>query len=364
MFDTRILRQFDWILLTCMLSIITLGIMMIYSATYQGAHADLYLRQLQYFIVGMILFIIILQVDYHFLTDGAAVFYIISILMLIAVLFFGKRISGAKSWFALGYFNFQPSEIAKIASILFLARYLSMESRSTNLTLKDLGMAALIMGIPMVLIILQPDMGTTLTFLPPLVFLLFFAGMRLKWMFFGVLAGLATMPFGWYFLKPYQRDRITTFIDPSNDPLGAGYQIIQSKIAIGSGMIWGKGLLSKETQAYLDFIPEKQTDFVFSILAEDFGFIGVMIALGLYFLLISRLLNAASQARDRVGTYVIVGIMAVFFFHVVVNIGMVIGLMPITGLPLPLMSYGGSSLLSTMVGLAIVMNIRMRRFVN
>jgi rod shape determining protein RodA len=363
MFDTRILRQFDWILLACMISLITLGIMMIYSATYQGAHADLYIRQLQYMLVGMVLFIIILQVDYHFLTDGAVVFYILSLMLLVGVLFFGKRISGAKSWFSLGYFNFQPSEIAKIASILFLARYLSMENR-VNLTLKDVGMAGLIMGIPMVLIILQPDMGTTLTFVPPLVMLLFFAGMKFKWMLFALISGLATMPFAWLFLKPYQKNRIITFIDPSNDPLGAGYQIIQSKIAIGSGQIWGKGLLSKETQAYLDFIPEKQTDFVFSILAEDFGLIGVLIALGLYFLLISRLLNAASQARDRVGTFVIVGIMAVFFFHVVVNIGMVIGMMPITGLPLPLMSYGGSSLLSTMVGLAIVMNIRMRRFVN
>ena len=363
MFDTRILRQFDWILLGCIVSLVTLGIMMIFSATYQGAHADLYVRQFQYFIVGMALFIIILQVDYHFLTDGAVVFYILSILLLIGVLFFGKRISGAKSWFALGFFNFQPSEIAKIASILFLARFLSMESR-TELTLKDVGMAGLIMGIPVFLIILQPDMGTALTFLPPLIAVLFFAGMKLKWMLVAVISGLATMPFVWFFLKAYQKNRILTFIDPSNDPLGAGYQIIQSKIAIGSGQIWGKGLLSKETQAYLDFIPEKQTDFVFSILAEDFGLIGVLIALGLYFLLISRLLNAASQARDRVGTFVIMGIMAVFFFHVVVNIGMVIGLMPITGLPLPLMSYGGSSLLSTIVGLAIVMNIRMRRFVN
>jgi len=363
MVDTRLFRQFDWILLVCMMSLVGLGILMIYSATYQGDHAELYIRQFQYFVVAMVLFLIVLQVDYHFLTDGAVVFYIFSILLLIAVLFFGKRISGAKSWFAFGYFNFQPSEIAKIASILFLARYLSVEQR-TQLTLKDLGMAGVIMGIPMLLVILQPDMGTAMTFLPPLILLLFLAGMRFKWMMLAVISGLATLPIAWHFLKAYQKSRILTLIDPSKDPLGAGYQIIQSKIAIGSGQIWGKGLLSKETQAYLDFIPEKQTDFVFSILAEDFGIIGVLVALGLYFLLISRLLNAATQARDRVGTFVIMGIMAIFFFHVVVNIGMVIGLMPITGLPLPLMSYGGSSLLSTIVGLAIVMNIRMRRFVN
>lgn len=364
MVDTRVFRQFDWLLLISIMSLVGLGVLMIYSATYQSHHADLYVRQLQYFVVAMVLFIIILQVDYHFLTDGAVVFYIFSLALLVAVLIFGKRISGSKSWFYLGYFNFQPSEIAKIASILFLARFLSAETRSTELTLKDLGMAGAIMGVPMLLIILQPDMGTTLTFLPPLIILLFLAGMRFKWMLLAIISGLATLPFAWLFLKPYQKARILTFIDPTKDPLGSGYQIIQSKIAIGSGMIWGKGLLSKETQAYLDFIPEKQTDFVFSILAEDFGFIGVLVALGLYFLLISRLLSAATQARDRVGTYVIMGIMAVFFFHVVVNIGMVIGLMPITGLPLPLMSYGGSSLLSTIVGLAIVMNIRMRRFVN
>ncbi len=363
MVDTRLFRQFDWTLLVCMMSLVGLGILMIYSATYQGDHAELYIRQFQYFVVAMVLFLIVLQVDYHFLTDGAVVFYIFSILLLIAVLFFGKRISGAKSWFALGYFNLQPSEIAKITSILFLARYLSVEQR-TQLTLKDLGMAGVIMGIPMLLVILQPDIGTAMTFLPPLILLLFLAGMRFKWMLLAVISGLATLPVAWHFLKAYQKSRILTFIDPSKDPLGAGYQIIQSKIAIGSGQIWGKGLLSKETQAYLDFIPEKQTDFIFSILAEDFGFIGVLIALGLYFLLISRLLNAATQARDRVGTFVVMGIMAVFFFHVVVNIGMVIGLMPISGLPLPLMSYGGSSLLSTIAGLAIVMNIRMRRFVN
>jgi rod shape determining protein RodA len=240
---------------------------------------------------------------------------------------------------------------------------LSSENKQT-LVFKDFLIAGLIMGIPMFLIILQPDMGTTVTFLIPLILMMFLAGMKYKLIFLAILSGVATLPAFWKFLKPYQKNRILTFVDPTIDPLGSGYQILQSKIAVGSGRITGKGLFSKETQAYLDYIPEKQTDFIFSIHAEDFGLIGVLIALALYFLLIYRMLQAAKTARDKVGTFVIMGIMSIFFFHVMVNIGMVLGLMPITGLPLPLMSYGGSSLMSTIIGIAIIINIRMRRFVN
>jgi rod shape determining protein RodA len=279
------------------------------------------------------------------------------------VLFVGKRISGAKSWFSLGYFNFQPAEIAKIAAILFLAKFLSDETR-LFLVFRDFVLAGLIMAVPMFLIMLQPDMGTTITFLPPLIVLMFLAGMRYKWILSAILAGIAMLPLCWLFLKPYQKDRILTFVDPTKDPLGAGYQIIQSKIAVGSGKIFGKGLFSKQTQAYLDYIPEKHTDFVFSVLAEDFGLIGVAATLAIYFILMTRMLSTAKQARDRVGVFIVMGLFSIFFFHFVINIGMIVGLMPITGLPLPLMSYGGSSLLSTVAALAIVMNVRMRRFVN
>jgi len=363
MMETRMLRQIDWVLFFCMMALTGLGVLMIYSATFQTIRADIYMRQLEWCAIATVAFFILLRVDYHFLADYSPVFYFGSLLMLIAVLFFGKRISGAKSWFSLGYFNFQPSEIAKIATILFLARYLSQETRS-QLGFKDLLMSCLIMGIPMFLIILQPDMGTTITFLPPLLILLFLAGLRLRWILAAAISGMACLPVFWLFLKPYQKNRILTFLNPGLDPLGSGYQIIQSKIAVGSGGVMGKGLFAKDTQAYLDFIPEKQTDFIFSILGEAFGFIGVLITLGLYFILIYRILNAARQARDRLGTYIVMGILAVFFFHVLVNISMIIGLMPITGLPLPLMSYGGSSLLTTFLGFAIIMNVRMRRFVN
>jgi rod shape determining protein RodA len=363
MVDTRVLREFDLAMFFCVMVLVGFGVLMIYSATFQTQSANLYIRQLQWFAAAMVLFVVIMNVDYHVLTDSAFPLYVGSLLLLVAVLFFGKRISGAKSWFSLGYFNFQPSEIAKIASILLLAKYLSDETR-TSLVFRDMVMACLIMGIPMFLIILQPDMGTTITFLPPLILLMFLAGMRYKWIFLALLGGLASLPLFWQFLKPYQKDRILTFIDPTKDPLGAGYQIIQSKIAVGSGRIFGKGLFSKQTQAYLDYIPEKHTDFIFSVLAEDFGLIGVGIVLGLYLFLMLRMLSTAMQARDRVGIFLVMGITSVFFFHFVVNVGMIVGLMPITGLPLPLMSYGGSSLLSTIVGLAIIMNVRMRRFVN
>jgi rod shape determining protein RodA len=363
MMETRMLRQIDWVLFFCMIALTGLGVLMIYSATFQTVHADIYVRQLEWCAIATVAFFILLRVDYHFLADYSPVFYFASLLMLVAVLFFGKRISGAKSWFSLGYFNFQPSEIAKIATILFLARYLSEETRS-QLSFKDLLMACLIMGIPMFLIILQPDMGTTITFIPPLLMLLFLAGLKFRWILAAAISGTASLPVFWLFLKPYQKNRILTFLNPGLDPLGSGYQIIQSKIAVGSGGIMGKGLFAKDTQAYLDFIPEKQTDFIFSILGEAFGFVGVLITLGLYFILIYRILNAARQARDRLGTYIVMGILAVFFFHVLVNISMIIGMMPITGLPLPLMSYGGSSLLTTFLGFAIIMNVRMRRFVN
>jgi len=311
----------------------------------------------------MVLFFVLLNVDYHHLAEAALPMYIASLVLLVAVLFFGKRISGAKSWFSLGYFNFQPSEIAKIAAILFLAKFLSDETRMF-LVFRDFVQAGLIMAVPMFLIILQPDMGTTLTFLPPLIVLMFLAGMRYRWILVAIGGGIASLPVFWLFLKPYQKDRILTFVDPTKDPLGAGYQIIQSKIAVGSGRLFGKGLLSKQTQAYLDYIPEKHTDFVFSVLAEDFGLIGVTIALALYFVLMARMLSTAKQARDRVGVFIVMGLFSIFFFHFIINVGMIVGLMPITGLPLPLMSYGGSSLLSTVCAIAIIMNVRMRRFVN
>jgi rod shape determining protein RodA len=323
----------------------------------------MYIRQLQWFAAALVVFFILLNVDYHVLADSSLPLYVGSIVLLVAVLIFGKRISGAKSWFSLGYFNFQPSEIAKITAVLFLAKYLSDETRMF-LVFRDFVMAGLIMLIPMFLIILQPDMGTTITFLPPLIVLMFLAGMRYKWILGAILAGIACMPVFWLFLKPYQKDRILTFVDPTKDPLGAGYQIIQSKIAVGSGRIFGKGLFSKQTQAYLDYIPEKHTDFIFSVLAEDFGLVGVVLTLGVYFILMVRMLSTAKQARDRLGVFIVMGLFSVFVFHFVVNVGMIVGLMPITGLPLPLMSYGGSSLISTMAAMAIIMNVRMRRFVN
>lgn len=363
MSDRPVLRNFDWVMLSCIVLIVGYGILMIFSATFQTQNSGLYLKQLEWLLLGAVLFVVIVNIDYHFLTDSSLLFYVFSLILLVLVLIVGKRISGAKSWFVLGHFHFQPSEIAKISSILLLSRYLSEESR-TYLVFRDFVMAGLIMGVPMALIILQPDMGTTITFLPPLILLMFLAGMQYRLILLAILGGIASLPVFWLFLKPYQKARILTFIDPSVDPLGSGYQILQSKIAVGSGRIFGKGLFSKSTQAYLDYVPEKHTDFIFSIVAENFGLIGVLVALALYFILLYRMLQTAKQARDRVGTFVVMGIMAVIFFHVVVNICMIIGLMPITGLPLPLMSYGGSSLLSTIIGLAIVMNIRMRRFVN
>lgn len=363
MINVKLLREFDPVMFFAVVALTALGLLMIYSATFQSENASLYLRQLRWFAIALVLFFIIIHVDYHLLLESSVLLYFAALILLVGVLFFGKRVSGAKSWFSFGYLNFQPSELAKIASVLLLARYLGDEDR-TSISFRDTVVAGAIVGIPMFLIILQPDMGTTLTFLPPLILLMFLAGMRYKYILLAILGGVASLPVFWLFLKPYQKSRILTFVDPGLDPQGAGWQMIQSKIAVGSGRLFGKGLFSKQTQAYLDYIPAKQTDFVFSVLAENFGLIGVSIALALYLILILRIITTAREALDRVGTFLVMGILSIFLFHFVVNIGMIVGLMPITGLPLPLMSYGGSSLLATFVGLAIIMSVRMRRFVN
>jgi rod shape determining protein RodA len=283
----------------------------------------------------------------------------------VAVRLVGSKVLGARRWIKLGSFHFQPSEWVKLVLIVAVARYFwGLAGR--ELSWRDIGKVFALVCVPMAMVLLQPDLGTSLTYVPILVCGLFLGGLRIKQaaillLAFSLLGGIAWK--SGKLLKPYQKARLTAFMDPDNDPKGSGYQIRQSLIAVGSGGIWGKGA-NKGTQTQGDFLPIPYTDFIFAAFSEEHGFVGAVGVLVLYFLILMRLIQNAQTASDLPGAFIIMGIVAVIVFQIAVNIGMVVGLMPVTGIPLPLMSYGGSSILFTFLALGIVMNIRIRRFVN
>jgi rod shape determining protein RodA len=359
-------RDFDWMLLTLVLLMSLISVLEIKSATLHTKFHGFEEKQLGFLAIGVVLMFVISAIDYHRLVDIAAWAYAVGVLGLVAVLAVGTKVMGARRWINLGGgVHFQPSEWVKLILILMVARYFwGLIGR--ELTWIDIGKAFALVGVPMALVLKQPDLGTALTYLPVLIAGLFLGGIRVKQV--GVLLlGLSVLGGGAYLsgkrLKPYQQARINSFIDPGSDPKGAGYQILQSKIAVGSGGLWGKGT-NKGTQTQGDFLPIPYTDFIFAAFCEEHGFIGGIGVLLLYFLILTRLIQNAQQASDAPGTFIIMGVVAVILFQIFVNIGMVVGLMPVTGIPLPLMSYGGSSILFTFLALGIVMNIRMRRFVN
>jgi rod shape determining protein RodA len=259
-----------------------------------------------------------------------------------------------------GGWHFQPSEWVKLILILAVARYFN-DLHQRELTWTDFIKAGAIVGVPMLMVLTQPDLGTALTYIPIAVMGLFLGGLRAKQALTVVLLAGLMMPLAWHGLKPYQRDRLTSFLEPEADSQGSGYQVIQSLIAVGSGGIWGS---SAGSQTHLSFLPVPQTDFIFAAFAEEHGFVGALSVMLLYFIVLMRLTQNAQTAPDRAGTFVVMGVVAVLSFHILVNIGMVVGFMPVTGIPLPLMSYGGSSVLFMFLALGIVMNVRMRRFVN
>ena len=262
----------------------------------------------------------------------------------------------------MGGVKLQVSEFAKLVIILLVARYLS-ELKGEQLEWRELVKLAGLVGIPLVLVLKQPDLGTALTYVPVLAVGVFLAGLR--WKYIAIVAAVIALavPIGWHFLKDYQKARLVSFRDPAKDPKGSGYQVIQSKIAVGQGGMWGRGV-TKGTQTQLRFLPVPHTDFIFSAFAEEHGFVGIVVVLGLYFLLLMQIVQNAQLAPDRAGLYICMGIAALILFHVLVNVGMVVGRMPVTGIPLPLMSYGGSNTLSIFLMLGLVNNVRLRRFVN
>jgi rod shape determining protein RodA len=356
-------RDFDWLLLGLVLLICTLGIVEIYSATLNTKFEGIHVKQIYWVLAGVGIMFFVSLVNYHALLDFVPWMYIASLTSLIAVLLFGKRYLGAKRWIQFPGFHFQPSEWVKLILILAIAKYFA-EYTERDLPLKELVKAGMICGVPMLLVLKQPDLGTSLTYVPVAIMGLFLGGMRIKHAVIILLIVGVMVPIMWHYgLKPYQKERLTSFVSPEADAHGAGYQVLQSLVAVGSGGIWGKGI-AKGTQIQGQFLPVPHTDFIFAAWAEEHGFMGAVLVLLLYFFVLMRLIHNAQTAPDRAGTFLIMGVVAVLVFHLLINIGMVVGFMPVTGIPLPLMSYGGSSVLFTFLALGIVMNVRMRRFVN
>ncbi len=364
MFRYLSFRDFDWTLLVFILFLSGLGVLEIYSATYNTRFAGAHVRQVYWILAGLGVMFLASLVDYQALLERVHWIYIAALVSLVAVLLFGQKYLGARRWIRLpGGAHFQPSEWAKLIVILALAKFVS-DLRQRELSWPDLTKAGLIAGIPMFLILVQPDMGTALTFVPILLMALFLGGIRPRHAAVLGLAALLLMPVAWKFgLKDYQKARLASFINPESDPQGSGYQVQQSLIAVGSGGIWGKGFL-KGSQTQGLFLPVTHTDFAFASLAEEQGLMGALGVLLLYLMVLMRLVHNAQRAPDRASSFIIMGVVAVLSFHVLVNVGMVVGFMPVTGIPLPLLSYGGSSVLLTYTSLGVVMNIRMRRFVN
>lgn len=358
-------RDFDWVLLGFVLVISVISVLEIRSATMHTKFHGFEQKQIGFLAVGIVLMFLMSMIDYHRLLDIVHWAYGLSILSLIAVFAVGTKVLGARRWIRVPGGHFQPSEWIKLVLIVAVARYFwGLAGR--ELTWADIGKAFALVCIPMLMVLKQPDLGTSLTYLPILACGLFLGGIRFK-QAAAILLGIALLVGGAWktgkLLKPYQKARLTSFINPDTDPRGSGYQIRQSLIAVGSGGIWGKGA-NKGTQTQGDFLPIPYTDFIFAAFCEEHGFIGALGVLLLYFLILMRLIQNAQTASDLPGTFIIMGVVSVILFQIAVNIGMVVGLMPVTGIPLPLMSYGGSSILFTFLALGIVMNIRMRRFVN
>jgi rod shape determining protein RodA len=364
MFERRLYHHIDWALVAAMLALCALGVTTIYSATFdptRGA-SHRYVIQMYAIGIGLVAMLVALSLDYRTLTDKSHLVYLGILVVLVYVLLFGHEGKGARRWIPLRGFNLQPSEFAKISVALVLAKFFG-ENRGAPQWL-DLGIGAALTVVPLALIAREPDLGTAVTLLPVFLAIAFLAGMRVRILGVMCLAIVLAAPIAWKFgLKDYQKSRISTFLDPSQDAKGAGYQQIQARITVGSGGLAGKGF-KQGTQGQLRFLPEVDNDFIFSVLAEEQGFAGVLVALGLYLFVILRALDAARLAKDRLGSYLVLGVLASFTFQVVYNITMSAGLAPVKGLTLPLMSYGGSSMIATLAGFGLVLNVRMRRFTN
>ncbi|PCI27575.1 MAG: rod shape-determining protein RodA [SAR324 cluster bacterium] len=365
MFDRRLLEHFDWVLLFTVTAISIIGFFSIYSASVSyGTVTPYFKKQVLWFYLGLMAMVAMTLVDYRTLGKFSLWVHFGIIVLLVFVLLYGTGGPGSRvnRWIKVGSFFLQPSEFTKFTLVLYLAHYFRDARRIQDLGFKDILWPLAVTILPFVLILKQPDLGTAGILLFVFTPIIFLAGLRYKVILITGLLGLISLPFGWFFLlKTYQKNRILTLINPDLDPLGKGYHIIQSKIAIGSGGLWGKGYM-QGTQAHLNFLPARHTDFIFSVFTEEWGFVGAITLVGIYFFLIMWCLRLVGKTRDRSGTILTLGVTSILFSHIAINIGMVIGLLPVVGMPLPFMSYGGSAMISSMIGIGLILNVRMRRY--
>mgnify|MGYP005840121889 CR=1 FL=1 len=362
-FDRRLLQNFDWVLLGLVCLVAGMCLANLYSATPDSFRGTpVYIKQLYHFIIGFAVIFVIISFDYRVLVNINYPAYTAIVCLLLFSLVFGRDLAGTRRWVDLGFVRLQPSEPAKLMLVITLASYYFRKDTGKGFTLKELLVPIMLAGLPILLIVIQPDLGTALML--GFIFVSMTLFVKLRWSTLGTLVTSALLigGIGWqYLLKPYQRQRIETFLNPGADSLGTGYHIIQSKIAVGSGRLFGTGYL-QGTQGHLDFLPERHTDFAFSIWAEEWGFMGTLFFFAVYFSIIFRGLNIAVASRDKFGTLLCVGVVSLIFWQAFINLAMVMGLLPVVGMPLPLFSYGGSSLLTTMAGIGILMSVRMRRY--
>ncbi len=367
MFDRRLVENFDWGFLAVVILICSVGLVVLYSALTAGQAGNaavihgLFKKQIIWMGAGFGIMLVTLVLDFKELDKLNLVFYTFCVGLLISVLLFGHVVGGSRRWLMLGPIRVQPSELMKIALIISLASAYSTCVSQTGLDFRKLLKPAFLCIIPFILIVQQPDLGTGLLLLLITVSITLFVKVEKKVLISFAGLGFALAPSVWFVLKDYQKSRILTFLNPERDPLGAGYHIIQSKIAIGSGMLTGKGFL-KGTQNALSFLPEQHTDFIGSVLAEEWGLAGCTVLLALYFILLFWGLNIAYNCRNMFGSILAFGITIMIAWQIFINFGMVMGLMPVVGVPLPLVSYGGSSVITNMVGFGILLNISMRRY--
>ena len=358
----KMLKSIEWGILVCTLLLIVIGLVALFSATQNLDYEELK-KQALWLVVSIPIVICVIAIDYNCYCKISPILYGISILLLIAVLF-TEAINGATSWFTIGPFSFQPAEFAKIAVILFIANImvkLQKKEKDEINRIWKLGLIILALAVPVVIIIKQPDYGTALAFLVALIFMLFVAGIRKRYILIATLLIVILVPLAYFFILPdHAKSRIDVYLNPDLDPRGAGYNIIQSKLAIGAGQAFGMGIL-KGNQTQLGYLYPKTTDFIFAVIGEEMGFIGGATIIVLYIALLIQSTKVAKTAKDDVGSYVAAGITGIFFFHMLENIGMTMGLLPITGIPLPFVSYGGSSLLTNLILIAILLNISGRR---
>jgi rod shape determining protein RodA len=350
------LKGVDWPLISCVLALSVIGFFVVLSATLHSHDiALLWKKQLSWFVVSFFGMWVFSRIDYRFWMEASYFFYGLAVLSLLLVLLFGEETNGAKRWIKFGLFSYQPSELAKLSILLVLARYIGSRTVELHYLGRFFFLLALV-GVPLALVLKQPDLGSALLLLPASLVLMYVGGVQARWLVWMIVMGAASYPLVWNFLKDYQKERLAVFLDPQADPLGAGYNIIQSTIAIGSGGISGKGYM-QGTQTQLSFIPEHHTDFIFSVIGEEWGFVGCATVLFLYYFLLRHSFGIARKARDREGALLALGVTTMFAVQIIINTGMTVGLLPVTGVTLPFVSYGGSSLLFSYAAVGILLNV-------